>query len=87
MFVTYTIIGATVLVSMLAFNRPTMLAEFMMNPYKLRTQGQYYRFLTSGFIHQDHMHLILNMFSLFFFGRVIEQIFGIIWGDWGTSII
>ncbi len=84
MFVTYTIIGATVLVSMLAFNRPAMLAEFMMNPYKIRTQGQYYRFLTSGFIHQDHMHLILNMFSLFFFGRVIEQIFGIIWGDWGT---
>ena len=84
MFVTYTIIGATVLISMLAFNRPAMLAEFMMNPYKIRTQGQYFRFLTSGFIHQDHMHLILNMFSLYFFGQVIEQIFGMIWGDWGT---
>ena len=83
MSVTYIIIGATVLVSMLAFNKPAMLAEFMMNPYKIRTQGQYYRFLTSGFIHQDHMHLILNMFSLFFFGRVIEQVFGIIFGEWG----
>ena len=84
MFITYIIIGGTVLVSMLAFNRPVMFAEFMMNPYKIRTHGQYYRFLTSGFIHQDHMHLIFNMFSLYFFGRVIEQIFGIIWGDWGT---
>ena len=84
MFITYTIIGATVLVSMLAFNRPTVFAEFMMNPYKIRTQGQYYRFVTSGFIHQDHIHLILNMFSLFFFGRVIEHVFKIIWGDWGA---
>jgi len=83
-FVTYTIIGATVLVSMLAFNRPAMLAEFMMNPYKIRTQGQYFRFLASGFIHKDHMHLILNMFSLFFFGRVIEHVFGIIFGEWGV---
>jgi len=83
-FVTYTIIGATVLVSMLAFNRPAMLAEFMMNPYKIRTQGQYFRFLTSGFIHKDHMHLILNMFSLFFFGRVIEHVFGIIFAEWGV---
>jgi membrane associated rhomboid family serine protease len=82
-FITYTIIGATVLVSMLAFNRPTMLAEFMMNPYKIRTQGQYYRFLTSGFIHQDHMHLIMNMLSLYFFGRVVEVKFGNLFGDWG----
>lgn len=83
MYITYIIIGATVLVSMLAFNRPAMLAEFMMNPYKVKTQRQYYRFLTSGFIHQDHMHLIMNMFSFFFFGRIIETIFGMIWGVWG----
>lgn len=83
MYITYTIIGATVLVSMLAFNRPAMWAEFMMNPYKIKTQNQYYRFLTSGFVHQDHMHLILNMFSLYFFGRVIETVFSMIWGEWG----
>lgn len=82
-FVTYTIIGITVLISMMAFNRPTLLAHFMMNPYKVRTQGQYYRFITSGFIHQNHMHLILNMFSFYFFGRVIEIVFGMIFGDWG----
>lgn len=82
--ITYILIGATVVVSMLAFNRPTMFAEFMMNPYKVRTRGQYYRFLTSGFIHQDHMHLILNMFSFYFFGPIIENIFAIIFGGWGS---
>jgi membrane associated rhomboid family serine protease len=69
---------------MLAFERPAMLAEFMMNPYKVKSQGQFYRFLTSGFIHKDHMHLILNMFSFYFFGPVIENVFGVIFGTWGS---
>jgi membrane associated rhomboid family serine protease len=68
---------------MMAFSRPNMLAEFMMNPYKMKSRGQYYRFITSGFIHQNHMHLILNMFSLYFFGRIIEVTFGMVFGDWG----
>jgi membrane associated rhomboid family serine protease len=82
-FVTYTIIGVTVLISMMAFNRPNMLGEFMMNPYKIKSRGQYYRFITSGFIHQNHMHLILNMFSFYFFGRIIEIVFGMVFGAWG----
>lgn len=82
-FITYTIMGITIAVSMLAFSRPAMFAGFMMNPYKIKSQGQYYRFITSGFIHQDHMHLILNMFSFYFFGRMIETVFGIVFGDWG----
>src|SRR5690606_26338698 len=69
---------------MMAFNRPNMLSEFMMNPYKIKSRGQYYRFITSGFIHQDHMHLILNMFSFYFFGRVIEIVFRSVFGEWGA---
>lgn len=68
---------------MMAFSRTNMFAEFMMNPYKVKSRGQYYRFITSGFIHQNHMHLILNMFSFYFFGRNIEVIFGMVFGDWG----
>jgi membrane associated rhomboid family serine protease len=69
---------------MLAFNKPTMWGEFMMNPYKVKTRGQYYRFVTSGFVHQDHMHLILNMVSLYFFGPIIEQVFTVIFGAMGA---
>jgi membrane associated rhomboid family serine protease len=61
-----------------------MFADFMMNPYKIKHQGQFYRFITSGFIHQNHMHLILNMFSFYFFGRIIEIVFGMIFGSWGA---
>jgi membrane associated rhomboid family serine protease len=31
---------------------------------------EYHRFLTSGFIHADMMHLMFNMLSLYFFGDI-----------------
>jgi membrane associated rhomboid family serine protease len=34
---------------------------------------QYYRFLTCGLIHADLMHLAFNMFSLFVFGKALEN--------------
>jgi membrane associated rhomboid family serine protease len=46
-----------------------------MNPYAVNHRKEYYRLLTSGFIHKDHVHLIFNMFSLYFFGGVIEIAF------------
>lgn len=83
MTITYTLIGITVLISMYAFNNEGVLRGFMMNPYMITSRNQYYRFLTSGFIHRDHMHLLLNMFSFYFFGGAIEQVFRILFGDWG----
>lgn len=83
MTITYTLIGITVLISMYAFNNEGVLRGFMMNPYLITSRNQYYRFLTSGFIHRDHMHLLLNMFSFYFFGGAIEQVFRILFGDWG----
>lgn len=35
--------------------------------------GQYYRWLTSGFVHGDFMHLFINMFVLHEFGRSVEN--------------
>jgi membrane associated rhomboid family serine protease len=37
---------------------------------------QYYRLLTSGFLHADGAHLAMNMLSLYFFGPWIEFKFG-----------
>lgn len=56
-----------------------------MNPYLVSTRGEYYRFLTSGFIHKDHMHLLMNMFSFYFFGRNIEMEFSYIFGGFGGT--
>lgn len=84
MFVTYILIGITVAVSLYAFKEQSVLQRFIMNPYHVSKRGQYYRFITSGFIHNDHMHLIFNMFSLYFFGRAVEMVFSYIFGSTGA---
>lgn len=54
-----------------------------MTPHLITTKGQYYRLITSAFIHADHMHLLLNMLSLFFFGVAVERVFNNVFGDMG----
>lgn len=82
--ITYIIIGITVVISFITFSRSDIQARFMMNPYQIQRRGQYYRFITSGFIHGDHMHLLMNMLSLFFFGPVVETKFAFLFGDKGS---
>jgi len=81
--ITYALIGLTVLISMYSFNNEGLLRSLIMNPYLISSRKQYYRLLTSGFIHKDHMHLLLNMVTFYFFGGVIEQVFTIIFGSMG----
>ena len=40
-------------------------------------QQQYFRLLSSGFLHVDTAHLIFNMFALYMFGDVVIQITGV----------
>jgi membrane associated rhomboid family serine protease len=75
MFITYILMGITILVSLYAFKNQDIYRRFMMNPYAIDRRNEYYRFVTSGFIHGDHLHLIVNMFSFYFFGPTIEVLF------------
>jgi len=81
--ITNIIIGITTIVSLMAFRSETTLRELMMNPYVIQSRGQYYRFLTSGFIHKDYMHLFVNMISFYFFGTAVENIFSVVFGALG----
>jgi membrane associated rhomboid family serine protease len=78
--VTFGIICITVLVSWYTLSKPVILQAMMMNPYKIQNQNEYYRFITSGLIHANFSHLLWNMFSLYFFGNVVEQYFSLIFG-------
>jgi len=44
----------------------------MLSPYKVVHDKEYYRILTHGFIHSGGMHLAINLFVLWEFGRVVE---------------
>jgi membrane associated rhomboid family serine protease len=73
--VTVILIAANVILSIACFNNQDLMAKMIMWPYGVKRYNQYYRFITSGFIHANWMHLIFNMFTLYFFGRVIEAYF------------
>ena len=83
MSITLALIVITSLISFYALSNGTFLESWMMNPYKVMQKGQYYRLLTSGFIHADFGHLFFNMFSFYFFGSQIEQIFAELFGGQG----
>ena len=47
--------------------------RFLFHPYKVMEQKQYYRFVTSVFLHGDFQHLIFNCVTFFIFGQLLEQ--------------
>ena len=59
----------------IAMNNQDVLSKTIMWPYGVKRYNQFYRFITSGFIHADYTHLFFNMFTLFFFGKAVEAYF------------
>src|SRR5687768_11613934 len=84
MYITYIIIGLTVLISFYAWKDSSIMGRLILNPYTVQRKNEFHRFVTSGFIHQDHMHLLLNMFSLYFFGLAVERVFRSVFGPAGN---
>ena len=75
---TLIILVLTVVISLSAFNNQQISEKLILWPRRMDQPGEYYRLLTSGFIHADYMHLIFNMLALFFFGRAVEQMYEIV---------
>jgi membrane associated rhomboid family serine protease len=73
--ITIGLIIANVIFSLIGFSNADMVDKTIMWPYRVARENQYIRFITSGFLHADWMHLIFNMFTLFFFGRNLELYF------------
>ncbi len=83
MSLTLIIILVTIAISYYAWQNPSTLENLVLNPYKVSKKGQYYRFITSGFVHADFMHLLFNMLTLWFIGEGIERLFGMLFGGNG----
>ena len=80
------IILGSILISYLSWKNQSLLNKLILHPYTIIREKQYFRLLTSGFIHQGWMHLIFNMLALYFFGRNIEAIFVYLHPDTGGLI-
>lgn len=80
---TIAIIVVTAAVSWAGFNNERLLQRLLLWPPAVSRGRQYERFVTYGLVHGDFMHLLFNMFTLFFFGRQMELFYGQYLGYWG----
>ena len=83
MTITIYLLAATCILSFLCFRNEEMQDRFIFNPFIIREQKQWYRFISSGFIHADWMHLLVNMFVLYMFGTVVEKYFNTVFEERG----
>ncbi|MGB1311277.1 MAG: rhomboid family intramembrane serine protease [Leucothrix sp.] len=67
------IVAITCLISFLLMQNQAGKSLLIFHPVTINQNKQWYRFLTSGFIHADFWHLAVNMFVLWSFGNVIEK--------------
>jgi membrane associated rhomboid family serine protease len=67
------IIIITCIISLYAFYNRGVIEKFQFNAYAIKHHGQGWRFLSYGLIHADFIHLFVNMFVLYSFGKVVIE--------------
>jgi membrane associated rhomboid family serine protease len=72
---TWILIGVTVVVSWMAFERPRLMDRLTLWPPAIARRHEYDRLVTYGFVHADWMHLLFNMMTLYFFGPLSERFY------------
>jgi membrane associated rhomboid family serine protease len=82
---TLAIIALTCLVSFAGFNNRALLEKLLLWPPAIRRGGEVWRLLTYGLVHADGQHLLFNMITLFFFGRIMEGLFTEYLGPFGFA--
>lgn len=86
MLITLLIIAITCIVSFMAFNNRRLMDDLILWPPAIEKQREYHRLVTYGLIHADFGHLLFNMITLFFFGRVMEGFYSAQLGTMGFAL-
>ncbi len=72
------IIAVTCIISYLALNDMRIFEKYKFNVGAILHRKEYVRLLSSGFLHADFMHLILNMYVLYMFSPAVMYDFGVV---------
>jgi membrane associated rhomboid family serine protease len=65
----------TLATSISAFQNQFLKEKFMLRPHAFVHRKQYFTVITSGLIHADWNHLLMNMFTFYFFAFNLEHYF------------
>lgn len=75
-FIVYGLIGLNVLYSLAALERPALFEQGYFRVGNLKYRKEWWRLLSSGFLHVDLMHLMVNMYTLYMFGPLLLSMLG-----------
>src|SRR5579859_5728069 len=84
--ITLAIIAITCVVSFMAFNNARLMNDLILWPPAITRSREYHRLVTYGVVHADFGHLLFNMITLYFFGRVMENFFAASLGTMGFAL-
>jgi membrane associated rhomboid family serine protease len=71
------VFGMTIAVSLAGlYASPKIIERLILRPFQMQRRGEYYRLVSSGFVHADLPHLLFNMFTFYFFAFSIERYIG-----------
>lgn len=75
--VTFYLIAINTIVSLAAlYVVPKIIEWGYLKPFRVVRKHTWYELVTSGFLHINFAHLFVNMFTLYFFGSVMERVLG-----------
>ena len=69
---TLALLVANIGLSIAAFNNAKLVDRLLFDINRMRNHKEWYRGVTSGFIHGDPFHLFMNMLALYFMGPYLE---------------
>lgn len=72
MSITLLIVILTCVVSYMGFQNQLLVQKTIFSPYLIQQNNDWFRFISSGFIHANWPHLLFNMLALYSFGRILE---------------
>jgi len=72
------------IVSYICFGNREMFHKLLFSPYTINREKQWYRFLSSAWVHADMTHLFFNLFVLYSFGNFLEAVFQNWFGTTGS---
>jgi len=82
--ITIALLVITCITSYLAFQNGELMEKMIMHPTSVAKNNEFFRFISSGFIHADWMHLGINMYVLYTFGQQVELDYADSFGKFST---
>lgn len=74
------LLAGTVIVSLMAFNNVDFFQKLKFSAYLIKHKKQSWRFASYALVHADFFHLFVNMYVLYSFGGIVEQILRVNFG-------